>query len=107
MNDELRAFLAENNCLLVDGYDHCVAAHTYYPVKAVYSVVCILGTLMHEGMSEEEAWEHFTFNIVGARPNEDNAPVFMYDVEMAREYTQQKMDDLIETTENILRRSPQ
>lgn len=103
MNDDLRQVLAENNCLLVEGFDECCITHTVHPMRAVYSVACIIGTLVQDQeMTEEDAWEHFYYNIIGGRPDVDEAPVFVNDLMIMEEYNQ--MEQVVEATKDILRR---
>ena len=104
MNEDLRTILTENECILVVGFDDCCITHTVQPIRAVYSVAGIIGTLVQEhDMTEEDAWEHFYYNIIGARPNTDTAPVFVNDMMIMEEYN--KMEQVVETTQDILRRS--
>lgn len=81
MNEELKNILVENECLLADGFDDCVLTYTVgYNTRAVYSTSRIILKLMNEGMDEETALEHFSYNIIGGIPSGDNAPVFIYDI---------------------------
>lgn len=74
--------LSDNECILVTGFDDCIITHTIGAnVKAVYSTDRIIKKLMEDDMmTEEDAWEHFYFNIVGGVPGLDADPVFLYDV---------------------------
>ena len=48
---------------------------------AIYSVDKVLGVLMADGMDEEEAEEHFSFNVIGGWVGE-GTPLFVRDDEM-------------------------
>ena len=69
--------LEENECLLADGFEGALIGITYgaNPV-AVYEVTMCIDLLMSEGMSYEDAWEHFSYNVAGSYVGE-KTPVFM------------------------------
>jgi hypothetical protein len=46
----------------------------------VYSVKKIIAILVSEGMSEEDAMEHFYFNIAGSYMGE-KTPIYVHDLE--------------------------
>lgn len=76
-----REYLAESNpeALLVDGHDNAiVGVGTSFEIsaRAVYSVPKIIENLMEDGMSEEEAWEYFGYNIEGAYCGSE-MPIFL------------------------------
>ena len=75
-------FLAEyGEAMLADGFEDCivgVGSRCGTSYLAVYSVRKILDELMSEGFSEEEAIEHFEFNIIGAWVG-DGTPIFLHD----------------------------
>ena len=79
MDDDLRRILEDNECLLADGFDNCVVTHTVGDVRAVYSSRLVMEQLILEGMSMEDAMEHFYYNILGGVPGNDQAPVFIND----------------------------
>jgi hypothetical protein len=66
--------------LFADGHDEALVGigrqfNTYF---AVYSTKKVIEGLMAQGMDDEEAREHFDFNIVGAYVGE-RTPVFILD----------------------------
>ena len=75
-------FLSEyGEAMLADGFEDCiigVGSRCGTGYLAVYSVRKILDELMSEGSSEEEAIEHFEFNIIGAWVG-DGTPIFLHD----------------------------
>jgi hypothetical protein len=82
---DIREHIAEidDNALLADGYDDCVIGVTdswsghARPTRVVYSVQKIIDKLMSEdGLSYENAMEHFDFNIAGAYVGE-HTPIFV------------------------------
>ena len=66
--------------LLATGYDDCllgIAERCGQPNVAAYDAQKIARSLMRQGMSEEEAWEFFYFNISGGYVGEQT-PVFIH-----------------------------
>ena len=83
--DSVRERVAEvdDNALLADGFDRCIIGITdswsgaSRPTRVVYSVEKIIDQLMTEdGLSYEEADEHFEFNVAGSYVGE-HTPVFV------------------------------
>jgi hypothetical protein len=70
--DHLREWLgdvADDGVVIMDGYDHCVvglAEHFDFGPVLVYDRELIIQTLMEEGLEEEDALEHFYYNIAGS-----------------------------------------
>ncbi len=70
--------------MTADGFDEALIGWTNSwtgrpsrVVRAIYSVEKVLAILVQEGMSQEEAEEHFEFNIAGAYVG-DHTPVFLH-----------------------------
>lgn len=67
--------------LLVDGMEAAilgVARRCGQPTLVVYSERKIIDLLKGQGMDEDEAWEFYDFNILGAWVG-DNTPLFLSD----------------------------
>lgn len=68
--EEIMQLLEEEESLTADGFDECIigaGSRCGQPTLAVYSVQKIIETLVErDGMTYEDAVEHFNFNIVGA-----------------------------------------
>ena len=75
----LKETIAEYNpeALLADGHDHAIMGYTN-DGRVVYSADQIIGGLINQGMTEEEAIEFFDFNIAGAFVGE-YTPIYMYE----------------------------
>jgi hypothetical protein len=75
-----REIIAELNpdALLIDSFDEAIVGHVEQSSKvlAAYSKEVVLDILHRQGMTEEEAIEHFDFNIIGSYVGE-NTPVFL------------------------------
>ena len=71
----------ETQPLTVDGFDEAFIGYaerfgqTPYRL-AVYDTNKIISILMTQNMSKEDAWEYFTYNIIGAWVGE-GTPIFM------------------------------
>ena len=77
--EQLKETIAEYNpeAMLSDGHDYAIMGYTS-DGRVVYSADQIIGGLMNEGMTEEEAVEYFLFNIEGAYVGEFT-PIYMYE----------------------------
>lgn len=84
----LRGWILEHgdeDVLIADGFDHAViglADRCGMGPVLVYDVDKILASLCGEGLTYEEATEHFEFNIRGAYVGE-RTPLFLYAREKA------------------------
>ena len=63
--------------MIADGHDHAIMGYSS-DGRVIYSADQIIGGLMNEGMTEEEAIEYFNFNIECAYVGE-YTPIFMYE----------------------------
>jgi len=81
-NPKVRDKLADYDpkMLLADGFDDCIIGICYTPGpgdRAVYDTELIIKTLVErDGLTYEEAWEHFDFNIEGGYHGE-KTPIFL------------------------------
>lgn len=77
--EQLKETIAEYNpeALFADGHDHAIMGYSS-DGRVVYSADQIIGGLMNEGMTNEEAIEYFHFNIEGAYVGEFT-PIYMYE----------------------------
>ena len=78
--EELKEKIGEVNpeAMLADGHDHAIMGYTI-DGRVIYSVDEIIGGLMNrDGMTEEEAFEFFNFNIECAYVGE-YTPIYMYE----------------------------
>lgn len=69
----------DENVLKADGYDDCILGFTQQagrPSVIAYDTDKIITKLISEGMSRDEAWEFFEFNIAGSYVGE-YTPVFI------------------------------
>ena len=78
--ENLMIKIQENECIIADGLDHAIIGVTVGPnMQVVYSSALILHEYLIEGMDEEEALDHFYYDVIGGNPSGDNSPVFLLD----------------------------
>ena len=77
--EQLKETIAEHNpeAMFADGHDHAIMGYSS-DGRVVYSADQIIGGLMNEGMTQEEAVEYFGFNIECAYVGE-YTPIYMYE----------------------------
>jgi hypothetical protein len=68
----------KDEILKADGFDDCIIGQDHRTGRLIYSVDKIIEQLVSEGLSYEDAVEHFGFNIGCAYVGEDT-PIFMED----------------------------
>jgi hypothetical protein len=64
--------------LIADGLDEAIIGVDYDKFVIIYSVKKVIEVLCRD-MIEEDAWEHFSFNIQGAYVGE-KTPIWCYDL---------------------------
>ncbi len=62
--------------LIADGFDEAIVGVNALTLQIIYDTSKIIETLINEGMTEEDAMEHFYFNIIGAYVGEQT-PIFI------------------------------
>jgi hypothetical protein len=68
----------DDNFLKADGLDDAVIGLDEQSGRLVYSVSKCIAILQKDGMTEEDALEHFSFNISGAYVGEQT-PIWCFD----------------------------
>lgn len=78
----IRDAIADINpdALLVDGFDTAIIG-TSECMRVVYSIEKMLEVLMLDGMTEEDAWEHLSFNILCAYVGEFT-PIYVHTIDL-------------------------
>ena len=75
--EELSEQSGNDEMMFADGFDNALVGFTTKGC-AIYSVNIIIGILMQEGMTEEDSFDHFYFNIDGSYVGE-YTPIYMHD----------------------------
>jgi len=80
--ENLMIQIEEAELIRADGYDHAIIGVTAGAnMQIVYSTALIIHELLMEGLTEEDALDHFYYNIIrGCPSSDDNAPVFLLDL---------------------------
>jgi len=82
MLQEIVEMFPESEILKCDGYDDCILGYDYNwdgNIRLIYSVKAILDKMVkEEGLSDDDAIEHFEFNFRGAYMGE-NTPIWCQD----------------------------
>lgn len=76
--DKIIKAFPEEQFIKADGFDEAIIGIEYSKMSLVYSVGKAIQILCRD-MSEEDAWEHFGFNVVGSYVGEKN-PFWVYDI---------------------------
>jgi SOS response regulatory protein OraA/RecX len=69
-------YYPDEEIMLLDDLDSAFIGLTTNNIRAVYSVQKIIDELMNQGMSEEDAYEYFSFNIECAYVGE-KTPIYV------------------------------
>lgn len=56
----------KNDYLKADGFDEAIIGYDFLVDRLIYSVPKCIRILMDEGMTEEDAMEHFSYNVAGS-----------------------------------------
>ena len=68
----------EEETLTADGFDAAIVGITEsFPIRVIYDQDTCIRVLIADGMSEEDALEHFTFNVAGGYVGE-HTPIFIH-----------------------------
>jgi hypothetical protein len=71
---------SEETFLIADGFDEAVIGFEAKSGRLIYSSKKCLEILVEEGMSHEDALEHFEYNVTGSYVGEQT-PIFMETVD--------------------------
>lgn len=64
--------------LFMDGFDEAIIGITTEDEpRVVYSEQDIIKVLMDDGASEEDAWDHYGYNVLGSLRNETPYPIIV------------------------------
>ena len=69
----------DEEILKADGFDDAVIGIEPGSMRLIYSVTRCIEILIEEGMTQEDAIEHFDFNVAGSYVGE-KTPIWCYDM---------------------------
>ena len=76
--DKILAWFSEDEFLKADGFDEAIIGIDEATMRLIYSKSKCIEILMSEGLDEEDALEHFSYNIQGAYVGE-KTPIWCLD----------------------------
>ena len=66
MLDRLLEYYQEEEILIAEGFDEAIIGIEDTSMRLIYSIEKCIDILIAEGLSEEDAIEHFEFNVRGS-----------------------------------------
>lgn len=79
MLDAIVEYYYDEEILKADGFDDAVIGIEQGSMRLIYSVTKCIEILILEGMTQEDAIEHFDFNVAGSYVGE-KTPIWCYDM---------------------------
>lgn len=79
MLERLIESYGDEELLKADGFDDAVIGICTREYRLIYSMTKVIDILMAEGMTEEDALEHFYYNIAGSYVGE-KTPIWCEDI---------------------------
>lgn len=73
------SYLGNQEVLTADGFDKAIIGFCENTYRVIYSVRLCINGLIEEGMSEEDALDHFYYNVAGAYVGEQT-PIWCHDL---------------------------
>jgi hypothetical protein len=74
--EQIKQLYSDEELLIADGFDDAIIGVDDENVRVVYDVFKIISILIQDGMSTDEAFEFYQYNILGAYVGE-NTPLFV------------------------------
>lgn len=78
MLDKILEWFPEEEILKADGFDEAIIGIEECSMRLIYSKSKVIKILVDEGMSEEDALEHYSYNIEGSYVGE-KTPIWCLD----------------------------
>jgi hypothetical protein len=66
MLQEILDLLPDETFMIMDGFDDAIIGFDQQNMKLIYSVPLCIDILISEGMSDEDAIDHFEYNVRGS-----------------------------------------
>lgn len=79
MLERLVELYEDEELLKADGFDDAVIGICTREYRLIYSMAKVIDILMAEGMTEEDALEHYYYNVAGSWVGE-KTPIFCEDI---------------------------
>lgn len=75
--DKIMEYYEDDEFLKADGFDDAVIGVEAYSMKLIYSIEKCIEILKEDDMTEEDAIEHLSYNVLGSYVGEQT-PIFIY-----------------------------
>ena len=75
--DQILDYYPDDEFLKADGFDDAVIGVDAVSMRLVYSIEKCIDMLMQDDMTEEDALDHFGYNVLGSYVGEQT-PIFIY-----------------------------
>lgn len=75
--DEILDYYSDDEFLKADGFNDAVIGVDAISMRLVYSIEKCIDILVEDDMTEEDALEHFSYNVLGSYVGEQT-PIFIY-----------------------------
>ena len=76
--DKILEMFPEEEFLFADDFDGAIVGVEYGSMRVVYSIERCITILQEEGLDEEDAMEHFYYNVAGSYVGE-KTPIFIHE----------------------------
>ena len=74
--EQIKELYSDEELLIADGFDDAIIGIDDANIRVVYDVFKIISILIQDGMSTDEAFEYYEYNILGAYVGE-KTPLFI------------------------------
>ena len=74
----IEQFPSAEECIRIENFDHCIIGFDEMDNRLVYEIDLILGSLIDDGMTEEESQDFLNNNILGSDAILIDGPIFIH-----------------------------
>ena len=78
LNQIIDQFPSAEECVRIENFDHCIIGFDEMDNRMVYDISLMLGSMIDEGMTEGEAQEFLSNNILGSDVILIDGPIFIH-----------------------------
>lgn len=78
LNQIIEQFPSSEECIRIENFDHCIIGFDEMDNRLVYDISLMLGSMIDDGMTEDEAQEFMSNNILGSDAILIDGPIFIH-----------------------------
>lgn len=78
LNQIIEQFPLAEECIRIENFDHCIIGFDEMDNRLVYDISLMLGSMIDDGMTEDEAQEFLSSNILGSDAILIDGPIFIH-----------------------------